>query len=266
MTDHALPAAASTPAAAETPPNDKSRGRRGQGRDADRASGNGASASGANGSEGGKGAGKAGKGGRGGRGGGRPVPRPVHPLLVQLADLHPRLFGPRPRPLKLGIFEDLVAAHGEALVPAELKLALGQHVRSSRYLQAVAEGHPRCGLDGEPMQAAAPEHVLHAVMEIWRRRQGRDPQAARAWALGCLAHALEPVHAAGQDRADWLAEVRTQDPQALALVDEAWSELAAFAAKREALRRAYEASGQSVEAFADMYGLDLAVVKDALAV
>jgi hypothetical protein len=264
MTDHALPTADSTPAAAETPPNDNSRGRRGQGRDADRASGNVASAS-----EGGKGAGKAGKagdrGGKGGKGGGRPVPRPVHPLLLQLADLHPRLFGPQPRPLKLGIFEDLVAAHGEALVPAELKLALGQHVRSSRYLKAVAEGHPRCGLDGEPVQAAAPEHVLHAVMEIWRRRQGRDPQAARAWALGCIAHALEPVHTGGQDRADWLAQVRTQDPQALALVDEAWSELAGFAAKREALRRAFEASGQSVEAFADMYGMDLDQVKDALA-
>ncbi len=262
MTAHALPASADTPAAFETPPNDKSRGRRGQGRGAGQAGADGAIARGANDRRGGRG----GRGGNGGNGGGRPAPRPVHPLLLQLADLHPRLFGPRPRPLKLGIFEDLVAAHGEALVPAELKLALGQHVRSSRYLQAVAEGHPRCGLDGEPVQAAAPEHVLHAVMEIWRRRQGRDPQAARAWALGCLAHALEPVHAAGQDRADWLAEVRTQDPQALALVDEAWSELAALAAKREALRRAYEASGQSVEAFADMYGLDLAVVKDALAV
>lgn len=258
MTDHALPAAASPLAAAETPPNDNSRGRRGRGRGAGQAGADGAIVSGANDRRGGR-------GGRGGNGGGRPAPRPVHPLLLQLADLHPRLFGPRPRPLKLGIFEDLVAAHGEALVPAELKLALGQHVRSSRYLQAVAEGHPRCGLDGEPVQAAAPEHVLHAVMEIWRRRQGRDPQAARSWALGCIAHALEPVHAAGQDRADWLAQVRTQDPQALALVDEAWSELAAIAAKREALRRAYEASGQSVEAFADMYGMDLDQVKDALA-
>ena len=56
------------------------------------------------------------------------------------------------------------------------------------------------------------------------------------------------------------------DPQTLALVDEAWAELAAWAAKREALRRAYEASGQSVEAFADMYGMDLGQVKDALAV
>jgi len=195
----------------------------------------------------------------------RKPPRPVHPLLLRLADRHPRLFGPRPRPLKLGVFEDLVAAHSEALDPAELKAALGQHVRSSRYLQAVAEGQPRCGLDGEPVEPAAPEHVLHAVMEMLRRRQARDPQAARAWALGCLVQALQPVQAAGQDRADYLAQVRTQDPQALALVDEAWGELSARAAKREALRRAFQASGQSEEAFADMYGLDLAVVKDALA-
>ncbi len=191
--------------------------------------------------------------------------RPVHPLLQRLWELHPRLFGARFRPLKLGVFEDLVAAHGETLDPAELKAALGQHVRSSRYLQAVAEGQPRCGLDGEPVEPAAPEHVLHAVMEMLRRRQARDPQAARAWALGCLVQALQPVQAAGQDRADYLAQVRTQDPQALALVDEAWGELSARAAKREALRRAFQASGQSEEAFADMYGLDLAVVKDALA-
>lgn len=220
----------------------------------------------------GTGAGQAGQAGQGAaksRGkpatrGGRQAPRPVHPLLLRLGELHPRLFGPRPRPLKLGVFEDLVAAHPE--LPAdELKQALGQHVRSSRYLQAVAEGQPRCGLDGEPVEAAAPEHVLHAVMEMLRRRQARDPQAAHAWALGCLGQALQPVHAAGQDRADYLVQVRTQDPQALALVEEAWAELSAWAAKREALRRAFQASGQPVEAFADMYGLDLAVVKDALA-
>ena len=195
----------------------------------------------------------------------RKPPRPIHPLLLRLADLHPRLFGPRPRPLKLGVFEDLVAAHGEALDPVALKAALGQHVRSSRYLQAVAEGQPRCGLDGAPVAPAAPEHVLHAVMEMLRRRQTRDPQAAQAWALACLVQVLQPVQAAGQDRADWLAQVRSQDPQVLALVDQAWGELAARAAKREALRRAFQASGQTQEAFADMYGLDLAVVKNALA-
>lgn len=251
MTDTALPAAASPPAAPEARPNDRPRARRGQGR----AGGTGAGTNG----------GHAVEGGKAGKGGARPAPRPVHPLLLRLADLHPRLFGPRPRPLKLGIFEDLVAAHGEALVPGELKLALGQHVRSSRYLQAVAEGQPRCGLDGEAVQSTAPEHVLHAVLEIWRRRQGRDPQAARAWALACLVQALQPVQAAGQDRADWLAQVRTQDAQALALVEEAWSELSARGAKREALRRAFTAGGQTVEAFADMYGLDPAVVRDALA-
>lgn len=199
------------------------------------------------------------------RGGDRKPPRPQHPLLLQLAELHPRLFGPRPRPLKLGIFEELVAAHPGTLVPEELKQAIGQHVRSSRYLQAVAEGQPRCGLDGEPVEPAAPEHVLHGVMEILRRRQGRDPQVARHWALNCLMQALQPVHAAGQDRADYLAQVRTQDPQALALVDEAWAELATQAARREALVRAFQASGQPVEVFADMYGLDLAVVREALA-
>ncbi len=43
---------------------------------------------------------------------------PRHPLLAQLAEWHPTLFGDEPRPLKRGIYEDLLAAHGEALAAA----------------------------------------------------------------------------------------------------------------------------------------------------
>ena len=39
------------------------------------------------------------------------------------------------------------------------------------------------------------------------------------------------------------------------MTDEAFAELAGQAARREALVRAFRASGQEVEAFADMYGL-----------
>ncbi|MBU6465587.1 MAG: hypothetical protein KGQ30_02620, partial [Burkholderiales bacterium] len=54
--------------------------------------------------------------------------------------------------------------------------------------------------------------------------------------------------------------VRTRDEAANAVLDEAFAELAARAAKDEALLRTYEASGQSVEAFADMYGMDVRAV------
>ncbi len=41
--------------------------------------------------------------------------------------------------------------------------------------------------------------------------------------------------------------------------------MAGQAARREALLRALRASGQEVDAFAEMYGLDAALVRDALA-
>jgi len=50
--------------------------------------------------------------------------------------------------------------------------------------------------------------------------------------------------------------VRTRDEAAGALLDEALAEAAARAAKDEALLRAFESGAATVEAFADMYGLD----------
>jgi uncharacterized membrane protein YukC len=51
--------------------------------------------------------------------------------------------------------------------------------------------------------------------------------------------------------------VRSRDANANAVVDEALAELAEQAAKREALLRAFEASGRSEQEFADMYGMKL---------
>ncbi len=190
------------------------------------------------------------------------APREVHPLLQRLWELHPRLFGARFRPLKLGIFEDLMSRHPGAFQKEDLKQALGQHVRSTRYLEAVASGDLRHDLDGQPVEPVAPEHVQHAIFEVFRRRAGRDAEAARTWARARLVQAID---ACGLDRDTYLERVRTQDDTALALIDEAFSELAGQAARREALVRAFRASGQAPEAFAEMYGMDVALVRDALA-
>ena len=189
------------------------------------------------------------------------APRQVHPLLQRLWELHPRLFGARFRPLKLGIFEDLMSRHPGAFEKDDLKQALGQHVRSSRYLEAVASGDLRHDLDGQPVESVAPEHVQHAILEVFRRRQGRDAEAARTWARARL---VQMIDASGLDREAYLERVRTQDTTALGLIDEAFAELAGQAARREALLRAYRASGQTPEAFAEMYGMDVALVRDAL--
>ena len=207
-------------------------------------------------------------GGRGPRGGAagaeaagaapqRRGPRPVPPALEQLAALYPQLFGAVFRPLKRGIFQDLMAAHPEAFEKDALKQALAIHTRSTRYLQAVAAGQQRHDLQGQPVEAMAPEHVHHALVEVYKRRQGRgqDDLLPRL-----RARIVDNIEASGLSREDYAERVRTRDDAANAVLDEAFAELAARTAKDEALLRTFEASGQSVEAFADMYGMDVRAV------
>ncbi|MFT4190505.1 MAG: ProQ/FinO family protein, partial [Comamonas sp.] len=175
------------------------------------------------------------------------------PLMAVLAQLHPALFGEQPLPLKRGIFQDLVARHGAQLPEADLKAALGLHTRSTRYLTAVAAGQSRHDLDGQPVEPMAPEHVHHALLEVFKRRQQRTQEDLAPKLRRRLAQAFE---ASGLAREDYVLLVRNRDESVNQLLDEALGEAAASAARDEALLRAYEASGQTVEAFAEAYGRD----------
>jgi sRNA-binding protein len=178
----------------------------------------------------------------------------VHPALEQLAQLYPHLFGETFRPLKRGIFQELMAAHPGVLERDALKEALSQHTRSTRYLTAVASGQPRYDLQGQVVEAMAPEHVYLALIEVFRRRQARAGEDLRPKLRERIVQAFE---ASGLARGDYAELVRSQrDEAANAVLDEALAEAAARSAKDEALLRAFEASGKTVEAFADMYGME----------
>lgn len=187
--------------------------------------------------------------------------RAVHPVLEKLFELYPKMFGAQFLPLKLGAFQDLLAENPEAFKRDELKVALGLHARSTRYLECVAAGLPRHNLQGEPVEPVAPEHVHHAIMEVFRRRQARSKEDLRPQVRARLVAAIE---ASGLSREDYAERARTQDEAANALLDEAFADLAVRTAKREALMRAFEASGKTVEQFADMYGMDPADVAQAV--
>jgi ProP effector len=189
------------------------------------------------------------------------APRAVHPVLKQLFDLYPKMFGAQFLPLKLGVFQDLLAQHPDLFKRDELKVALGLHARSMRYLESVAAGHQRHDLNGEPVEPVAPEHVHHAIMEVFRRRQMRTDQDLRPFAKAQLIVAIE---ASGLSREDFLLCVRQQDEVSVALLDEAFAELGEQAAKREALRKTFEASGKTVAEFSDMYGMDPTEVTETL--
>ena len=183
--------------------------------------------------------------------------RAVHPALEQLAALYPGHFGAEFLPLKRGIFQDLRDAHPDAFSAEDLKEALGQHTRSTRYLQGIAAAQPRHDLAGQSVEALAPEHVYQALIELWRRRANRTPEAGHAalrdeWRQ----RIVRAFEASGLARDAYAEKVRTRDEAAGALLDEALAESSARAAKDEALLRAFEAGNTTVEAFADMYGLN----------
>ena len=189
------------------------------------------------------------------------APRKVHPVLERLFELYPKMFGARFLPLKLGVYQELLAAHGEEFKAEDLKLALGLHARSTRYLEAVASGHKRHDLQGEPVEDLSPDHVHHAILEVFKRRQSRTQDDLRPQLRQRLVAAIE---ASGLNREDYMLAVRTQNPVANEALDEAFAEVGAKAAKREALRRAFEASGKSVEEFAEMYGMEVREVRHLL--
>ena len=171
------------------------------------------------------------------------------------------MFGAHFLPLKLGVFQDLLARHPEEFKKDELKLAMGQHARSTRYLESVAAGMARHDLDGNPVEPVAPEHVHHAILEVFRRRQARSREDLRP---GLRLRLMEAVEASGLTPEEYAERTRVQDESANALLDEALSELRLEAAKRDALMAAFTASGKSEAEFAEMYGMKLAGVRAVL--
>jgi len=188
--------------------------------------------------------------------------RAVQPVLEQLFALYPHLFGAEFLPLKRGIFQELLAKHPELFQRDSLKAALGVHARSTRYLQCIAAGKQRHDLEGVAVEDVAPEHVYQALVELFRRRQGRTRDDVRPRFRAQLIAAFE---ASGLDRQEYLARVQSSDARATALLQEALDEHDQKRARQEALFKAFESSGKTAQEFADMYGLSPRDVAEVLA-
>lgn len=179
--------------------------------------------------------------------------RTAEPVLEKLFALYPHLFGVQFLPLKLGIFQELLARHPEDFKRDTLKAALGIHTRSTRYLQSVADGNPRHDLDGAVVEAVAPEHVYLSLLELFRRRQARSREDLRPKFCAQLVAAFV---ASGLSRQDYLLRVQNSDAEATLLLEEALAMYAEKTARIEALLTAFESSGKTRQEFADMYGIN----------
>ncbi len=185
----------------------------------------------------------------------------VQPVLEKLFELYPQLFGERFLPLKLGIFQELLAAHPDDFKRESLKAALGVHTRSTRYLQSVAAGQKRHDLQGKPVEDVAPEHIFLSTVELFQRRQARSTEDLRPKLRKQLLAAFEK---SGLTRQDYLARIGTPAEAIQILLDEVLSEVEQQRARRAALKKAFEASGQTVDAFADALGMHVSDVQMAL--
>lgn len=182
------------------------------------------------------------------------APRAPHPVLAQLATLYPALFGETPKPLKRGIYEDLLAAQPGVLEAESLKAALAQHARSTRYLTVVASGQQRHDLSGQPVEALTPEQVHHALIQVFRRRGARSPVDLRPKLRQRIFQAYE---ASGLSPDGYLQRVQGKDEEVNQITREALADASARAAREDALLQTFEASGKDLKTFAEMYGLHL---------
>jgi ProP effector len=185
----------------------------------------------------------------------------VQPVLQKLFELYPNLFGNRFLPLKLGTYQDLMAAHPEVFQKESLKAALGFHARSTRYLQCVVSGQKRHDLQGKPVEDVSPEHIYVSLLQLFSRRQARSKIDLRAEFRAQLIAAFE---SSGLSRQEYQLRVQTNEAAATLLLEEALAEYDAKLAKKTALKRAFDNSGKKAAEFADMYGLELADVEKML--
>lgn len=102
--------------------------------------------------------------------------------MDELCELYPQTFNPRqPKPLKIGIHEDL-AADGK-LSKTRIRRALNVYVRLRSYYACMSEGADRVNIDGSAAGKVSTEDAEHAKQKldaIDKRRAERAKQRPAA--------------------------------------------------------------------------------------
>lgn len=102
------------------------------------------------------------------------------------------------KPLSIGIDKQLLARDG-GIGRKALRLALGIHTHSSRYLKAMAKAERRFNLDGSPASEVPEEHRRHSA-NILRERLGKQLERRKAEKREKEAQEAERQHMEKLDR------------------------------------------------------------------
>ena len=90
----------------------------------------------------------------------------------ELSRVYPAAFPARGRrrPLKIGILKDIICDGSHGLPAGQVRVFLSIWTRSTSYLESVARGKERIGLDGTPCSAVEESHAVEARAAVDRRR------------------------------------------------------------------------------------------------
>ncbi len=92
--------------------------------------------------------------------------------VALLVENYPQAFNSEePKPLKIGIQEDLVS--DEKVSRSKIKRALATYVRNPRYLKSLVEGADRVDLQGESTGKVSAEEEQHAKAKLDEYKQRR---------------------------------------------------------------------------------------------
>ncbi len=108
-------------------------------------------------------------------------------VIAWLAERFPRCFstGGEVRPLKIGIFQDIIDCAREEmnLSKTQLRSALRLYTSSWRYLQSIKEGTCRVDLEGNPSGELDKQHIEYASKQLEQARarihEQREKQQAK---------------------------------------------------------------------------------------
>lgn len=178
-----------------------------------------------------------------------------------LRRLHPEVFGTLTRPLRIGIFDDLLAAYPGQLSRKLLFAFLGAHTARQTYLESLAAGGPRYALDGSADGEVTEQEQLFAKTQL---EQAASQRADSHFERQARSRTLKAFKSSGLNRKQFAETSGIALSQLDADLSRGKREREERRAKRLRLVEALECSGLSAEDFAVRTRMSVGKIRQAV--